>query len=571
MRVPRVTTLSLLALFAAGLAFAQTTGSIEGTIVDETGTVLPGVTVEATSPSLQGTKIAVTDGEGRFRLVLLPPGDLRREVHPGRLRGHRSERRHGRPRPHRHPARRDAQRLQGRGRGDRRARRPSTSSPPRSASTSSRSSSATCPTGRNYTSVAQVAPGVVSTSSDDCPGCVSVYGSSGGENAYYIDGVNTTGVELGHPGQGAQLRVHPGGPGQDRRLPGRVRPCHRRPDQRHHQVRRQRVPRRRVRLLRRRLPERPRPATSSRCRRGRRRLAWSPATTARTSAPTSAATSSRTACGSSAPTTTSTTPRTTRSSRTSSSTAGPTTTSPWAATSSSATLTRDLWAGKLTWRPARTTRSSSPAFGDPTTLDGPGPGQPLSSEPTVFMRNIESGGTDVTLKYEGVHRLEPGDRRPGRPATPRRPSSRRSRLRHRRASTTAPTRSTSTPGRWSRPAASATPSAPSSGATILRADVAYFANDLARRPRVQGRREAEHLTVDNENYNSGGQRIYKFDRDGVDVLPAPLTTPTRRPPGATPTTRPRSTTRGSRTPTSSTPRPTTSPPTSRTPGGSPPP
>ncbi len=74
MRVSRVTTLSLLALLAAGLALAQTTGSIEGTIIDETGTVLPGVTVEATSPSLQGTKVAVADTEGRFRLVLLPPG-----------------------------------------------------------------------------------------------------------------------------------------------------------------------------------------------------------------------------------------------------------------------------------------------------------------------------------------------------------------------------------------------------------------------------------------------------------------------------------------------------------------
>ena len=56
------------------------------------------------------------------------------------------------------------------------------------------------------------------------------------------------------PGQGAQLRVHPGGGRQDRRLRGRVRPLDRRHHQRHHQVGRQRVPRRRLRLLRQRLP-----------------------------------------------------------------------------------------------------------------------------------------------------------------------------------------------------------------------------------------------------------------------------------------------------------------------------
>ena len=56
------------------------------------------------------------------------------------------------------------------------------------------------------------------------------------------------------PGQGHELRVHPGSRDQGRRLRGRV---HRRPGrnpQRRHQVRRQRVPRRRLRLLGRRRP-----------------------------------------------------------------------------------------------------------------------------------------------------------------------------------------------------------------------------------------------------------------------------------------------------------------------------
>ena len=52
---------------------AQTTGSIRG-MVETGGTPLPGVTVEARSPNLQGVRSSVTDGDGRFNLTLLPPG-----------------------------------------------------------------------------------------------------------------------------------------------------------------------------------------------------------------------------------------------------------------------------------------------------------------------------------------------------------------------------------------------------------------------------------------------------------------------------------------------------------------
>ncbi len=51
------------------------------------------------------------------------------------------------------------------------------------------------PTGRNYTSVAKVTPGAQSDGSGQ-----TFYGSTGAENAYYIDGANTTGVELGQQG-----------------------------------------------------------------------------------------------------------------------------------------------------------------------------------------------------------------------------------------------------------------------------------------------------------------------------------------------------------------------------------
>src|SRR5712691_7846977 len=53
---------------------AQTTGSIAGHVNDASGGVLPGVTVEATSPALQGIRIAISDATGMYRLPLLPPG-----------------------------------------------------------------------------------------------------------------------------------------------------------------------------------------------------------------------------------------------------------------------------------------------------------------------------------------------------------------------------------------------------------------------------------------------------------------------------------------------------------------
>ncbi len=52
-----------------------TKGSLTGTVTDtESGSPLPGVTVEATSPSLLGKSTAVTDGSGRYRMLSLNPG-----------------------------------------------------------------------------------------------------------------------------------------------------------------------------------------------------------------------------------------------------------------------------------------------------------------------------------------------------------------------------------------------------------------------------------------------------------------------------------------------------------------
>src|SRR5262245_6262564 len=49
--------------------------SITGVVKDTSGAVLPGVTVEATSPALiAGSSTAVTDAQGLYRIVDLRPG-----------------------------------------------------------------------------------------------------------------------------------------------------------------------------------------------------------------------------------------------------------------------------------------------------------------------------------------------------------------------------------------------------------------------------------------------------------------------------------------------------------------
>ena len=54
---------------------AQQASGIAGAVQDDTGGVLPGVTVEVASPALiEGIRTAFTDGEGRYNVTPLPPG-----------------------------------------------------------------------------------------------------------------------------------------------------------------------------------------------------------------------------------------------------------------------------------------------------------------------------------------------------------------------------------------------------------------------------------------------------------------------------------------------------------------
>src|SRR5438309_6262723 len=64
-----------LVLILPAAARAQQASSIAGVVRDSSGGVLPGVTVEASSPALiEKVRTAVSDSEGRYNIVDLRPG-----------------------------------------------------------------------------------------------------------------------------------------------------------------------------------------------------------------------------------------------------------------------------------------------------------------------------------------------------------------------------------------------------------------------------------------------------------------------------------------------------------------
>lgn len=196
---PRRLLVLLLLLSALPLA-AQTTGSITGRVLDSTGAGLPGVTVEAKSSALQGTRDVQTVGDGSYRFPILPPGDYTVSFV---LSGFASQKKS------------TAVHL-GKDSTVDVALTPAVSSeitvsaaaPVIDTASSSVGTSLgtrsieTLPTQRNYSSIAQVTPGVSSDANPLNPeqSTITVYGSSGSENSFFVDGVNTTGVEYGQQG-----------------------------------------------------------------------------------------------------------------------------------------------------------------------------------------------------------------------------------------------------------------------------------------------------------------------------------------------------------------------------------
>ncbi len=179
-------------LIAVPVMAQEQTGTIEGMVKDSSGAVLPGVTVEAKSPS--GNRSTVSDTSGAYRFPALPPG--RYEI-VATLQGFA-------PRTISNLDLRLGQILTADValslEGVTESVQVSAERPTIDIKQSERATSVTdeqielLPKGRTFTSLIVRAPGV---NSEDKLGGLSVDGASAGENRWIVDGIETTNLQNG--------------------------------------------------------------------------------------------------------------------------------------------------------------------------------------------------------------------------------------------------------------------------------------------------------------------------------------------------------------------------------------
>ena len=197
---------AVLLLISSG-AFAQTTGVIRGTVSGD-GRPLPGVTVEASSASLQGTRVSVTGNDGTFRFISLPPGSHKIK---GTLSGFTSVEKLA-------TVKLDsaivvAMQLQVSAKEELvvTGEAPVVDTSSAESGTNIRQEVAQkLPIGRNYSTVVAIQPGVNTDQSETqgrggstnpTGGGWTIYGATSVENSYLVDGVNTTNVIKGFQGK----------------------------------------------------------------------------------------------------------------------------------------------------------------------------------------------------------------------------------------------------------------------------------------------------------------------------------------------------------------------------------
>jgi hypothetical protein len=189
----------VLCLSATTGAYAQEqAGSIQGVVHDTSGAILPGVTLEARSPSAVGVSTAVSDEHGSYRFPALPPG--RYEI-TASLSGFAPKKLS------------DVELQLGQAlkidvslalAGVSESVQVTGESPLIDVKQNAATASITqdlmerIPRGRNFTSVIPTAPG---TNEEGRNGGFQVDGSSGSENRFVVDGMDTTNLRNGTSGK----------------------------------------------------------------------------------------------------------------------------------------------------------------------------------------------------------------------------------------------------------------------------------------------------------------------------------------------------------------------------------
>ncbi len=78
-----VMAMALALVATSAMAQTSTTGAIEGSVTDPNGAAVKGATVTATSPNLISPRTATTNDEGRFQILALPPGTYKLAIDAG--------------------------------------------------------------------------------------------------------------------------------------------------------------------------------------------------------------------------------------------------------------------------------------------------------------------------------------------------------------------------------------------------------------------------------------------------------------------------------------------------------
>jgi len=195
---------TLCAVFACLMLFAnlataqEQAGSIQGVVKDSSGSVLPGVTIEARSPAAVGVTTATSDSSGAYRFPALPPG---RYTLTAKLAGFGDK------------IQPDVEVQLGQLlkidmsmglAGVTEAVTVTAESPIIDVKQNAASASITkdllerIPRGRDFTTAVTTAPG---TNDESRAGGLSIDGSSGSENRFVVDGMDTTNLRTGVSGK----------------------------------------------------------------------------------------------------------------------------------------------------------------------------------------------------------------------------------------------------------------------------------------------------------------------------------------------------------------------------------
>jgi hypothetical protein len=183
-----------LILVSGAILSAQTTGALQGRVLDPKGRPVAGASVTVSGAGVQGGRSTTTDESGTYRLGLLPPGLCTITATKEGLNPAKAQIQVGLDRT----ATVDLT-LKSVATATVEVTDASTAMDLKAASVGRNYTSETIlklPTSRDFANIALLAPGV----SQDNVG-FKVYGSSGAENNFVVDGINTTNVEFGTQGK----------------------------------------------------------------------------------------------------------------------------------------------------------------------------------------------------------------------------------------------------------------------------------------------------------------------------------------------------------------------------------